>query len=223
MPKAFISGMFSLSRSSVCLFQVADIWSDFYLCLTLDRVNDSLRSTTMAPSEQPKQSPPTDPSAVAFVKGGKRKRLSKVCTPSISTTLTHHPSPHRQACDACHKSKRRCDGTGTSSMLPIAPPPDSLTPSGIKRHAVTGNSICSDAVTMTDAHAPVVTSPPKSAHIPTPPADPFQLLGAPIQTDQQVLSPMTRPGVLPPLRSITPNPYARIPTVVNRRSVCVGP
>ncbi|KAI0741923.1 hypothetical protein C8Q80DRAFT_1110511 [Daedaleopsis nitida] len=35
-------------------------------------------------------------SSVAFVKGGKRKRLSK-------------------ACDACHKSKRRCDGTSPCS------------------------------------------------------------------------------------------------------------
>ncbi|KAI0323464.1 hypothetical protein GY45DRAFT_1439587 [Cubamyces sp. BRFM 1775] len=34
--------------------------------------------------------------SVAFVKGGKRKRLSK-------------------ACDACHKSKRRCDGTAPCS------------------------------------------------------------------------------------------------------------
>ncbi|KAI0091685.1 hypothetical protein BDY19DRAFT_931771 [Irpex rosettiformis] len=50
----------------------------------------------MAPSEQLKQSPPTDPSGLAFVKGGKRKRLSK-------------------ACDACHKSKRRCDGTAPCS------------------------------------------------------------------------------------------------------------
>ncbi|CAL1714711.1 unnamed protein product [Somion occarium] len=37
-----------------------------------------------------------EPSGVAFVKGGKRKRLSK-------------------ACDACHKSKRRCDGTAPCS------------------------------------------------------------------------------------------------------------
>ncbi|KAI0792118.1 hypothetical protein C8Q75DRAFT_714655 [Abortiporus biennis] len=38
----------------------------------------------------------SEPATVAFVKGGKRKRLSK-------------------ACDACHKSKRRCDGTAPCS------------------------------------------------------------------------------------------------------------
>ncbi|KAI0731167.1 hypothetical protein C8Q76DRAFT_612938 [Earliella scabrosa] len=37
-----------------------------------------------------------DQQSLAFVKGGKRKRLSK-------------------ACDACHKSKRRCDGTAPCS------------------------------------------------------------------------------------------------------------
>ncbi|KAH8093813.1 hypothetical protein BXZ70DRAFT_384818 [Cristinia sonorae] len=39
---------------------------------------------------------PAEPTNVAFVKGAKRKRLSK-------------------ACDACHKSKRRCDGTAPCS------------------------------------------------------------------------------------------------------------
>jgi hypothetical protein len=37
------------------------------------------RLTIMSSNEQPRHSPPTEPSAVAFVKGGKRKRLSKVC------------------------------------------------------------------------------------------------------------------------------------------------
>ncbi|TBU43512.1 hypothetical protein BD309DRAFT_864118 [Dichomitus squalens] len=41
-------------------------------------------------------SPEHEQLSVAFVKGGKRKRLSK-------------------ACDACHKSKRRCDGTAPCS------------------------------------------------------------------------------------------------------------
>ena len=67
-----------------------------------------------------------EPGSVAFVKGGKRKRLSKVrqtSTPipcTISEAYDFDPdgfliltSP-LQACDACHKSKRRCDGTGTS-------------------------------------------------------------------------------------------------------------
>lgn len=48
----------------------------------------------MSSLETPKG--PNDPSAPTFVKGGKRKRLSK-------------------ACDACHKSKRRCDGTAPCS------------------------------------------------------------------------------------------------------------
>ncbi|KAI0821583.1 hypothetical protein BC629DRAFT_1587833 [Irpex lacteus] len=84
----------------------------------------------MAPSEQPKQSPPTDPSAVP------------------------------------------CKGWKAHVMLATKAKDDAMA----RRHAVT------------------VTSPPKSAHIPTPPADPFQLLGALIQTGQPVLSPMTRPG-----------------------------
>ncbi|KAI0704283.1 hypothetical protein BC835DRAFT_1262153 [Cytidiella melzeri] len=50
----------------------------------------------MSSSDSPQQPSPTDPGTVAFVKGGKRKRLSK-------------------ACDACHKSKRRCDGTAPCS------------------------------------------------------------------------------------------------------------
>lgn len=37
------------------------------------------RMTIMSANDATKQSPPSDPSSLAFVKGGKRKRLSKVC------------------------------------------------------------------------------------------------------------------------------------------------
>ncbi|GJE90984.1 Zn(II)2Cys6 transcription factor [Phanerochaete sordida] len=57
---------------------------------------DFSRMTIMASPEIPDALVSNDPAAVAFVKGGKRKRLSK-------------------ACDACHKSKRRCDGTAPCS------------------------------------------------------------------------------------------------------------
>ncbi|RPD64404.1 hypothetical protein L226DRAFT_460309 [Lentinus tigrinus ALCF2SS1-7] len=51
--------------------------------------------TFVAPADRPR-APELDHVSVAFVKGAKRKRLSK-------------------ACDACHKSKRRCDGTAPCS------------------------------------------------------------------------------------------------------------
>ncbi|TCD60647.1 hypothetical protein EIP91_009734 [Steccherinum ochraceum] len=53
--------------------------------------------TQMSISADPHESvSAAEPASVAFVKGAKRKRLSK-------------------ACDACHKSKRRCDGTAPCS------------------------------------------------------------------------------------------------------------
>ncbi|KAI0352304.1 hypothetical protein OH77DRAFT_1485643, partial [Trametes cingulata] len=55
-----------------------------------------LSSQSLPFSAPPDHSPETDHISVAFVKGAKRKRLSK-------------------ACDACHKSKRRCDGTAPCS------------------------------------------------------------------------------------------------------------
>lgn len=85
-------------------------------------------SIIFAPPNQPANRPlpdvsryPPDPQSdfdkpdpnIAFMKGPKRKRLAKV-------RLHLHLSPSslltpQEACDACHKSKRRCDGTG---MLP---------------------------------------------------------------------------------------------------------
>ncbi|KAK7686397.1 hypothetical protein QCA50_010621 [Cerrena zonata] len=52
--------------------------------------------TLMSSASSSRPNTTAEPSSVAFVKGGKRKRLSK-------------------ACDACHKSKRRCDGTAPCS------------------------------------------------------------------------------------------------------------
>jgi hypothetical protein len=68
-------------------------------------------------------------SSSPFMKGPKRKRLAKVYFIRLFlSSLTPPP----QACDACHKSKRRCDGTGmfralsfpfslNSSLLNLAP------------------------------------------------------------------------------------------------------
>ncbi|RDX54253.1 hypothetical protein OH76DRAFT_1398573 [Lentinus brumalis] len=53
-------------------------------------------NVTFADPQDRARAPESDQVSVAFVKGGKRKRLSK-------------------ACDACHKSKRRCDGTAPCS------------------------------------------------------------------------------------------------------------
>jgi hypothetical protein len=48
---------------------------------------------------------------ISFSKGPKRKRLAKVRVSSPQIQCTHE----YQACDGCHKSKRRCDGTCTWS------------------------------------------------------------------------------------------------------------
>ncbi|KAH0836653.1 hypothetical protein J3R83DRAFT_8372 [Lanmaoa asiatica] len=66
-----------------------------------------------APDPQPELDR-SDPN-IAFMKGPKRKRLAKVhlhlhLSPNIPLTF-------QKACDACHKSKRRCDGTGTLLQL----------------------------------------------------------------------------------------------------------
>ena len=51
---------------------------------------------------------------VSFMKNPKRKRLAKVI-PHFPFFLPFFPSTNLlEACDACHKSKRRCDGTGAS-------------------------------------------------------------------------------------------------------------
>jgi hypothetical protein len=82
-------------------------------------------SITFAPPNQPANPPlpdvsryPPDPQSdfdrpdpnIAFMKGPKRKRLAKVCLHLHLSPSSPHP---QKACDACHKSKRRCDGTGT--------------------------------------------------------------------------------------------------------------
>lgn len=58
-----------------------------------------------------------DPFKISFLKGPKRKRLAKVPYLSLQSVLLFIDSLvnsfyFQQACDACHKSKRRCDGTG---------------------------------------------------------------------------------------------------------------
>ena len=82
-------------------------------------------SITFAPPNQPANPPlpdvsryPLDPQSdfdkpdpnIAFMKGPKRKRLAKV---RLHPTCLRAPLTPQEACDACHKSKRRCDGTGT--------------------------------------------------------------------------------------------------------------
>lgn len=49
------------------------------------------------------------------MKAPKRKRLAKVPL-SDPLSLVKYFNFHGQACDACHKSKRRCDGTGMYSI-----------------------------------------------------------------------------------------------------------
>ena len=91
-------------------------------------------ATSFSSSHPPSMPPPQssfrspdepDPFKISFLKGPKRKRLAKVCMRAFNqafTALTPSSSTFRyisQACDACHKSKRRCDGTGqlTSSWF----------------------------------------------------------------------------------------------------------
>ena len=95
----------------------------------LDRFpNEHPTPTSFSSSSHPPSLPPPhssfhssdepDQFKISFLKGPKRKRLAKVCMRIFSqefTVLT--PSIDileciPQACDACHKSKRRCDGTG---------------------------------------------------------------------------------------------------------------
>ena len=49
---------------------------------------------------------------IPFMKGPKRKRLAKVRL-HLYSSPNSGPLTSQKACDACHKSKRRCDGTGT--------------------------------------------------------------------------------------------------------------
>jgi hypothetical protein len=55
---------------------------------------------------------------IAFMKGPKRKRLAKVCFLSCTIAPSSTNASSHKACDACHKSKRRCDGTGMFSPTP---------------------------------------------------------------------------------------------------------
>ena len=52
---------------------------------------DFSRMTILSSPEAAMQPPPSDSPGVAFVKGGKRKRLSKVCPPSTSLSLFGPP------------------------------------------------------------------------------------------------------------------------------------
>lgn len=58
------------------------------------------------PYAPPLPPPPPPPPAVAA--RGKRKRLTKVCY--AVTVLVGRVQTPFQACESCHKSKRRCDG-----------------------------------------------------------------------------------------------------------------
>ncbi|THG99162.1 hypothetical protein EW026_g3149 [Hermanssonia centrifuga] len=83
-----------MSRSPTDSMRMVAIAPDVPGSVPYGMNGDFSRMSIISSPEASKSSPPD--SGVAFVKGGKRKRLSK-------------------ACDACHKSKRRCDGTGMFS------------------------------------------------------------------------------------------------------------
>ena len=91
----------------------------------LDRFPADAQSSMPPPSQSSfRSSDEPDPFKISFLKGPKRKRLAKVripLLPSFLDTLYRPLVRVQQACDACHKSKRRCDGTGQfllcSSML----------------------------------------------------------------------------------------------------------
>jgi len=95
-------------------------------------------------------------SNITFMKGPKRKRLAKVGSFPLRDS---HPmsvnNPHPKACDACHKSKRRCDGTGTSTSI-FVPFPAFLT---------TTVAPCSNWYALTDfaLSATLTPSPPTPA------------------------------------------------------------
>lgn len=84
------------------------------------------------PSSQSGQSPPPprsqeagqlegasadqQPLNISFAKGTKRKRLAKVRYHGCHLANLAHGLLSK-ACDACHKSKRRCDGTGEYTIV----------------------------------------------------------------------------------------------------------
>ncbi|KAH9839837.1 uncharacterized protein C8Q71DRAFT_830386 [Rhodofomes roseus] len=110
-------------------------------------------------------SSPQAHNSVAFVKGGKRKRLSK-------------------ACDACHKSKRRCDGTAPCSNCYFA----------------------SKQCTYTDSSGRLVPAPRNAAHGERPAQSPADVLtddlGSPhIDLSQPIPNPPTKEHNASPKRN----------------------
>lgn len=84
--------------------------------IPLDRFPADRHPSMPPPSQSSfRSSDEPDSFKVSFLKGPKRKRLAKVRIPVFTIyvdTLHRRFVPVQQACDACHKSKRRCDGTG---------------------------------------------------------------------------------------------------------------
>lgn len=114
--------------------------------------------------------------AAQGTKSGKRKRLSKVRNLTADTSSSMPTDVCSKACDACHKSKRRCDGTGKLQTNPAAAAPD--TSLHCQRRAVIGTHIVPPLKRpTTDWICRSATSRTKNAATPIPLEDKSPLLG----------------------------------------------
>ncbi|KZT10066.1 uncharacterized protein LAESUDRAFT_645649 [Laetiporus sulphureus 93-53] len=129
---------------------------------------------------------------LSFVKGGKRKRLSK-------------------ACDACHKSKRRCDGTAPcsncyfasktctytdSSGRPVPAPRSAHT----ERQVVAGSDIPTLRQTFEPAHSPTAMPVPPQL----PPAERIAAVKKSRAAGSSTTSPTSTSASSPTLEQVTP-------------------